>query len=132
MSYQYGVRSLKRLSECEPPLKLLMERVLEVSPHDITILCGARGKDEQLAAYKAGNSKLRWPKSKHNKTPSQAVDIAPWPIDWKDLNAFKEMAELVKATWDSFTIEEKAGWNLVWGGDWTTFLDYPHFELVLA
>ena len=106
-----------------------MNKVIEQTKHDITILCGSRNKEEQDAAYAAGNSKLKYPNSKHNKTPSLAVDVAPYPIDWKDIAAFKELGALVKSVWSTMSITEKAGYQLSWGGDWEKFKDMPHFEL---
>jgi peptidoglycan LD-endopeptidase CwlK len=129
MSFVYGNKSKQRLSECAEPLQILMNKVLEETEHDITILCGSRSKEEQDAAYAAGNSKLKYPRSKHNQTPSLAVDVAPYPIDWKDIAAFKELGALVKRTWDSMSQAEKEGYTLSWGGDWKSFKDMPHYEL---
>ncbi len=61
-------------------------------------------------------------KSKHGD--GQAVDLAPWPIDWNDLKRFRRLAVLVKR---AAVLE---GVTIVWGGDWTSTEDYPHFELV--
>ena len=129
MSFVFGKKSLERLAECEAPLQLLMLRVLEASDQDLTILCGKRGEAEQNAAYAAGNSKLKYPKSKHNKSPSQAVDVAPYPVNWKNIDAFRKLGLLVILTWGGFTTAEKEGWELSWGGSWEKFRDYPHFEL---
>ena len=61
--------------------------------------------------------------------PSLAVDIVPYPLDWKDIASFKELAVLIKETWDELTVEEQGGYTLSWGGDWKNFLDLPHWEL---
>ena len=132
MSFVFGKKSLERLAECEAPLQLLMKRVLAASDQDLTVLCGKRGEAEQNAAYAAGHSKLKYPKSKHNKSPSQAVDVAPYPVDWKNIDAFRKLAVLVLITWGGFTAEEKEGWEISCGANWKTFKDYPHFELVKA
>ena len=42
------------------------------------IVCGHRNKEDQNKAFAEGKSKLKWPKGKHNKLPSQAVDAAPY------------------------------------------------------
>lgn len=99
----------------------------EVIKHtDISILCGHRGEEEQNKAFNDGKSKVRFPFSKHNKTPSLAVDIAPYNngINWNDLEAFKNLGELVKKKANELNI------NIAWGGDWKTFKDMPHFEIV--
>lgn len=98
---------------------------------DCTILEGERGKEAQDEACAKGLSKLEWPKSKHNKSPSLAIDAAPYPIDWKDISRFCYFAGIVMA------IGAKHGVTLRWGGDFNcnnqikdeTFLDYVHFEI---
>lgn len=68
----------------------------------------------------------------HNKTPSLAVDVAPWPIDWNDKNRFYHFAGRVQGIAQMFNIKIR------WGGDWDSdndlkdqnFYDLPHFELV--
>lgn len=99
---------------------------------DFTILTGHRNKVDQDEAFATGRSQLRFPQSKHNKAPSWAVDIAPWPIDWNDRERFILLAGLVLG------IGRMMGVNLRWGGDWNmnwsikdeSFFDLPHFELV--
>jgi peptidoglycan L-alanyl-D-glutamate endopeptidase CwlK len=88
------------------------------------VLCGHRSKAEQDAAFEAGNSKLRWPASKHNRKPSLAVDVVPYPLDWGRIQDFVRLAAVVKEVAKELNIK------LVWGGDWTSFKDYPHYELV--
>ena len=130
--YKYGKSSTKRLESCDPKLQLLMKTVLEQSKCDISILCGNRSKEDQDAAFREKRSKVRFPNSKHNSTPSRAVDIAPYPIDWNDLKRFEELADLVLDVADQLEIAVR------WGGDWDmdgdttdqTFNDLPHFELL--
>lgn len=124
---RFSGRSLKRLDECHPLLRRLMLSVVEET--DISIICGARGEAEQNKAYALGHSKLRWPQSKHNLSPSMAVDAVPFPIDWKDIDRFKELGQIVKQHWERIPAEERSGASLSWGGDWKTFKDYPHWEL---
>jgi peptidoglycan L-alanyl-D-glutamate endopeptidase CwlK len=98
---------------------------------DIAVLCGHRGKEEQNKHYSDGVSKVRWPNSKHNTYPSNAIDIAPYYIDWKDYKRFFFMAGIVKG------IAHCKGYSVVWGGDWNsnnnfndqTFDDLVHFEV---
>ncbi len=123
----FSLSSKQKLDTCHMVLKTLMYKVIEKT--DIIILCGHRNEKEQNAAFSAGNSKLKWPKSKHNSEPSMAVDIAPWPIDWKNISRFKSTAIIIKDVWNSMSDLEKDGYHLMWGGDWTSFKDYPHWEL---
>lgn len=52
--------------------------------HDITVLCGYRGKEEQNQAVANGASKTPWPLSHHNRVPADAVDVVPYPVNYKD------------------------------------------------
>ena len=121
--FKYSKTSLKRLLTCHKDLQVLLSEALKNSPFDISILCGYRSKKEQNDAYNTGNSQLKYPHSKHNSNPSIAVDIAPYPIDWDDINRFVILSEHIKKTADDLGI------NVQWGGDWKNFKDYPHWEL---
>jgi len=124
---QFSQRSRDRLNTCHPLLQRLMGSVIEVM--DISVLCGHRTEAEQNDAYRKGFSKLQFPKSKHNSMPSMAVDIAPYPIDWDDFERFETVASVVKTHWNLIPHEERRGWELQWGGDWSRFRDMPHWEL---
>jgi len=124
-----GKRSKKNLSECHPLLQELFEEVIK--HYDCSIIEGHRPQEEQDKAYHAGKSKLKFPQSKHNKTPSLAVDAVPYPIDWNDSKRFYFFSGLVQGIADSLGIDIR------WGGDWDSdndfkdqsFHDLPHFEL---
>lgn len=126
---RYSKRSKSKLAECDPELQRLFREVIKHI--DCTILTGHRGMEAQNDAYRKGFSKLKFPQSKHNKFPSRAVDVAPYPIDWKDKEAFYHFAGIVRG------IASQMGIELRWGGDWDsdndlhdqTFMDLPHFEL---
>jgi len=63
-----------------------------------------------------------------------AVDLAIWAdedadkvvdaneLSWK-FQHYQELAEVMKKA------AQELGIALIWGGDWTTFKDGPHFEL---
>jgi len=69
--------------------------------------------------------------SKHLELPSRAVDVAPYPVDWKDRERFMLLAGYIKCMADSL------GVKLIWGGTWRSDLDVTkrrgsdlgHFEL---
>ena len=103
-----------------------MEDVLQET--DITILCGHRNEADQNKAYAEGNSKAKWPQSPHNKLPSMAVDVAPYPIDWQNSERFYKLRDVVIRCWNNIPISDRAGWELVWGGDWKTLHDLPHWQ----
>lgn len=124
---RFSPKSEKRLRECELPLQVLMRKVLQEV--DITILCGHRTAEEQDAAYSGGYSKVKYPNSKHNRIPSQAVDVAPYPVDWNNIERFEKLGEVVMRVWEGMSTEEKGGWRLVWGKNFKGLVDYPHWEL---
>lgn len=121
----FSARSRERLATCHPDLIRLMNEAISTAPSDMdfTILCGFRNKSDQDAAVAAGNSTTPWPRSRHNATPSQAVDIAPYPVDWNDLGRFRKLSAHIKAT------AARLGIPIEWGGDWKSPVDMPHYQL---
>ena len=125
----FGKSSKKRLSTCDDRLQKVFNEVIKHV--DCSVLCGHRGKDDQNKAYKEGKAKAKYPDGRHNRQPSLAVDVSPYPIDWKDLERQTLFAGFVLG------IAKQMGINLIWGNDWdgdfntkdTTFRDYPHFQL---
>jgi peptidoglycan L-alanyl-D-glutamate endopeptidase CwlK len=99
---------------------------------EVSILEGYRTPARQKELYDAGKSKVKAGGSKHNVMPSQAVDVAPYPLDWDDRGRFYIFAGVVKA------IASKYGVKMRYGGDWDgdgrttdqTFYDLGHFEIV--
>lgn len=129
---RFGQISKTRLESCHPDLQRLFRAV--VRGFDCIVLCGHRTKEQQAAAFARGNSRVKWPHSKHNNQPSLAVDVAPYPIDWSDTHRFYFFGGYVKAIADVLDIP------LRWGGDWDGdtevkdqhFMDLVHFELRMA
>lgn len=125
----FSRRSLARLETCDHRLQMVLKRA--ITRYDFTVLCGHRTKEEQQDAFERGASKLQWPRSKHNKKPSLAVDVAPFPIDWDNLERFRELAEIIMDE------ANKLGIKLRHGGDFNMngkpddkFIDMPHFEIL--
>lgn len=121
--------SQERLATCHPKLQAIMNKVILYV--DCMIICGHRNKEDQDKAFRDGKSKLMYPHGKHNTMPSNAVDVAPYPLDWNDTHAFARLAGYIQAVADSMGIPIR------WGGDWNRngktnderFRDFPHFEL---
>jgi peptidoglycan L-alanyl-D-glutamate endopeptidase CwlK len=141
---KFSEQSLEKLSTCHPELQLLFNEVIKT--FDCTIAQGHRGEAEQNKAFEEGKSKLRWPNGNHNKMPSMAVDVYPYPVNLnpknvRDAEIYKwrmsYFAGQVKAIARQLKEEGKMKFNLVWGCDWDddteltdhTFFDFPHFEL---
>ena len=118
---KFSQRSLDNLQELHPDLQRVLNRTIQF--YDFTIICGHRGEAEQNKAYDEGKSKLRFPRSRHNTKPSQAVDCVPYPLDWNDHEEFMWMARAIKLAAHLEKVE------IIWGGDWLTFHDLPHFAL---
>jgi len=123
----FSKTSKERLLTCHKDIQTLMNEVIKIT--NITILCGHREQIEQDKAFREGKSKFKWPKSKHNTNPSKAIDIAPYPINWDDVDGFIELSTIVKNTWYDLKSSGKVTETLYWGGDWRTFKDMPHYEL---
>lgn len=127
---KYSDKSNKNLSSCVTPLQRLFNEVIK--DEDCSILCGYRGPKEQNTAFNDNRSSKKYPESKHNVYPSEAVDVAPYPIDWNDKGRFYMFAKRV------YIKAEEMGIKVRWGGDWDgdgrttdqSFHDLPHWELV--
>lgn len=114
----FSDRSLPHLAEIHPKLYevVLLARHLSEVPFEITD--GKRTIEEQKHYYETGKSKTM--KSKH--LDGLAVDVVPIPVTWEP-KAFLPIAEAM------FKAADMLDTPIVWGGDWRTFKDYPHFEL---
>jgi peptidoglycan L-alanyl-D-glutamate endopeptidase CwlK len=127
----FSKTSKSRLKQCDTRLRNVLNEAIKY--YDFSVLCGHRGKKEQDDAFNAGASKVKYPNSKHNKEPSLAVDVAPYPISWekKKIPRFFYLAGLIMG------IAKSMGVPLRWGHDWDMdddfydqgFNDAPHFEI---
>jgi peptidoglycan LD-endopeptidase CwlK len=117
---KFGAKSLERLSECHPDLQKIAHELIKEM--DVTVLCGHRGEKEQNAAFVNGNSKLQYPRSKHNKVPSEAMDLAPYPVDFKDISRFVDMCKRIERIAKEQNVKIRLGRDF-------SFKDYPHVEL---
>jgi len=115
----FSEESFTELDSCHQDIRKILLVAIKII--DFKILQGYRGKEEQNKEFEKGNSKLKYPNSKHNKTPSLAVDIAPYPIDWNDLIRFAVLWGVIK------TIAWALNIKLTWGGSWGW--DWGHIEL---
>ncbi len=118
-NYKLGTRSLQNLSGVHPDLVAVVKRAIQITEQDFTVIEGIRNIDRQRQLYRTGKSQTL--NSRH--LTGHAVDMVPWPVDWNDLERFEVMAEAMKSAADELDIP------IVWGGDWASFYDGPHFEL---
>ena len=128
---QFSKASSDRLATCDQRLQDLFNAVIDEV--DCTVLVGHRGREEQEKAFSEGHSKLHWPDGKHNKMPSMAVDVSPYPVNWNETARWVAFSEIVLAK------AATLGISLRWGGDWDgrgdgnppdALQDLPHYELI--
>jgi hypothetical protein len=130
--YVYSQYSVDRLITCHQDIQKVAYQIINAI--DARVLWGFRDEEAQNEAYEQGNSEKQWPYSKHNTFPSLAIDIVPYPLDWKDTKSFYYLAGHMLMAADVLGI------NLRWGGDWNMndnlndqrFFDLAHYELVGA
>lgn len=122
MPYKFGVRSKSNLAGVKPALQTLFNEAITDSPYDFVITCGMRTLEEQRVLVATGKSTTM--KSKH--LTGNAVDIACFDeagkITWNG-KYYKAVAAHIKK------VAKKQGTAIVWGGDWASFVDMPHFQL---
>jgi len=121
MTYKLGPTSLLRLQDVHPDLVKVVERAIELTEIDFTVLEGRRTKERQAELLKAGATTTM--NSRH--LTGHAVDLGAlvggkvrwdWPLYYKIADAMKAAsAEL--------------GIPVEWGGDWKKFKDGPHWQL---
>ncbi|KQS55706.1 peptidase M15 [Brevundimonas sp. Leaf363] len=121
MSFRLSARSRARMTGVHPDLIRVVEAAIAASPVDFMVTEGLRSTARQAALVKAGASRTL--KSRH--LTGHAVDVAAlvdgairwdWPLYGRIAQAFKAEAA-------------RLGVPIVWGGDWTSLRDGPHFEL---
>jgi peptidoglycan L-alanyl-D-glutamate endopeptidase CwlK len=121
MSFRFSARSRARMKGVHPALVAVMEAAIRRSSVDFLITEGLRTPARQAALVRAGASRTL--KSRH--LTGHAVDVAALvegKVRW-DWPLYPRIAEAVKAA------AAEQGTAIVWGGDWPTLRDGPHFEL---
>lgn len=121
MSYKLGIKSRLKLKGVHPDLVRVVEKALDISEVDFTVLEGLRTRERQKQLVEAGASRTL--NSRH--ITGHAVDLGAlvngkvnwsWPLYDKIAYAMKEAALDLDIP-------------IVWGGEWKSFKDGPHFEL---
>ena len=125
----FGTTSLGHLTSCHVDLQHVA--LIVVQTFDCSCIEGGRGQQAQDDAFAAGLSQVQWPHSKHNKRPSWAMHLVPYPLDWEDRDRFHYLAGFVRAT--ALHLGVRLRWGGDWDGDWQTrdnaFDDLAHYEL---
>lgn len=114
-------RSLKNLQGVNPKLVAVVQKAAGTSEVSFIITEGLRTLERQKQLVAKGASQTM--NSKH--LTGRAIDVAPvidgevrwdWPPFYKIADAMKKAAKELNIV-------------IVWGGDWKSFKDGPHFEL---
>ena len=119
--FKLGKRSIERLQGVHPALVRVVERAIDLTPVDFTVLEGLRSPERQQTLVASGASQTL--NSRH--ITGHAVDLGAWvdnQVDWS-WPLYHQIANAMKAA------ATELGIPIVWGGDWKTFKDGPHFEL---
>lgn len=121
MTFSFSSRSLRNLEGVHPDLVAVAHRALQVTEIDFLVTEGLRTREKQIELVRAGAS--RTTRSRH--LTGHAIDVAAlvagevrwdWPLYEELSRAFKRAAFELKVP-------------IVWGGDWKSFRDGPHYEL---
>ena len=132
--FKFSNRSLHNLEGLHPKLIEFAKELLKISPYDFTITHGIRTAKEQNSLYQQGRTKPGkrvtncdgYNKKSNHQVHADglgyAFDIAVivnkkynWnPKYYKEIGAVA--SELMKK------------YKVTWGGNWTSFKDYPHFQ----
>ena len=126
MKYKLSKTSKSRLSSCDGRIQLVINEAIKTSPIDFGVAEGNRTLENQQKYYNEGKSKLDGinKKSKHQSNPSLAIDLYAYDKGAKwDKKSLTLLAGHILGTANRLNIK------LIWGGDWVSFIDLPHFEL---
>ena len=124
--YTLGVRSKARLKGVHPDLVKVVERAINLTTVDFTVLEGVRDPLRQMKLVEAGASQTM--NSRHIPGAdgfAKAVDLGAWVDDevrWDWPLYHKIAAAMLEAA-------RELNVKIVWGGSWAKFRDGPHFEL---
>ena len=127
---EFSRYSIINLESCDERLQVICKDAIAI--YDFAVVCGQRNEQQQEKLFQEHKTKVHYPNSKHNKTPSLAVDLVPYPTLYTSIPHFHILAGIM------FGIAANYGVELRWGGDWDgdwdlkdqTFFDLPHFEII--
>ena len=122
MGFVLSLKSKLKYKGVHPDLIKVVDLAIKKSEVDFMVIEGLRTVERQKELYAKGATRTM--KSRH--IHGFAVDLAAvvggkvewsWPLYPKIAKAMKEAAAELNIP-------------IVWGGDWKTFKDGPHFELL--
>lgn len=122
MSYSLSQKSLDRMKGVDDRLVRVVKRAIELTPIDFTVTEGLRTLERQKELVAKGFSQTM--NSKHLK--GLAVDLGAL-VDGKltwEKKPYYTIADAMKQA------AAELGIAIRWGGDFKSFFDGPHFELI--
>ena len=121
MGFQLSERSKRRLQGVHPDLVKVVERAIQITDTDFTVLEGLRTKARQAELVASGASQTM--NSRH--ITGHAIDLGAYvagQVRW-DWPLYDKIAATMKKA------ASEVGVPIEWGGDWKSFKDGPHFQL---
>lgn len=121
MGFKLSARSLGRLAGVHEDLVSVVERAIQITEVDFTVLEGVRTKSRQAELVASGASQTM--NSRH--LTGHAVDLGAWvtgSVRW-DWPLYHKIADAMKQAATELDVP------LEWGGDWRTLKDGPHYQL---
>lgn len=121
MAFTLGTRSKANLQGVHPDLVKVVQRAIQITSQDFTVIEGLRDIKRQEELFRRGATQTM--NSRH--LTGHAVDITPWvngetSWDWK---YYPEVAKAMKQAAQELKVD------LEWGGNWKNFKDGPHYQL---
>jgi peptidoglycan L-alanyl-D-glutamate endopeptidase CwlK len=128
--YNFSQRSLNNLKNVDERLvKICNELIKRVN---FTVIEGHRSLERQKELFDKGFSKIDGisKKGKHNYNPSLAIDIIPYKKGHNPFDGTKESEKMFNDLAIEFKkVAKELNIKIVWGGDWVSFRDLPHFQI---
>lgn len=121
MTFKLSERSKGRLKSVHPDLVRVVEKALLLTDVDFAVTEGLRTKERQAELFKAGKSQTM--NSRH--ITGHAVDLAAYvngQVSWDKEHYYAIARAMLESA-------RMLGVQIVWGGNFKSFFDGPHFEL---
>lgn len=122
MTFKLSQRSLDRMNGVDERLVNVVKRAIELTTVDFGVTEGLRTPERQKEMVEKGLSQTL--KSKH--LTGHAVDLVAYvdgKVNW-DKEPYYKIADAMKQSAKELNV------SIRWGGEFKSFFDAPHFELV--
>jgi peptidoglycan L-alanyl-D-glutamate endopeptidase CwlK len=130
----FSQSSLKKLYTVHQDLITIFNYV--VKDYDCTVTSGLRTLEEQQVLFAKGRTEpgdivtnADGIHVKSNHQSGNAVDVVPYPSMWSDVDELISFGNYVLGAAAILKRYGAVENDIEWGGKWTSFVDYPHFQL---